>query len=170
MKAEKKTLIFSVTILVTGVILVVWNYVHRLSLSSTLKDPANFGVLGDYLGGTLNPLISLVTLFYLIRTYLSQKKELSESGAVAQKTAKIQLMNTLISASYEKIALYRGEMEGVTRAMNSPGGGRSFTAMDGNVYYSDSAQKVYRQKMADKIKPELDRIDKYLSKIESLSN
>ncbi|HDV8208025.1 TPA: hypothetical protein RJ937_004615 [Enterobacter hormaechei] len=170
MKTEKKTLILSVTILATGVTLVVWSYIHKLSLSSILKNPSDFGVLGDYVGGTLNPLISLVTLFYLIRTYLSQKEELSESGAVAQKTAKIQLMNTLISASYEKIALYRGEMEGVTQAMNSPRGGRSFTAMDGNVHVTDTEQKKYRLLMADKIKPELERIDKYLSEIENISN
>jgi len=170
MKNETKTVIISVITLVTGVTLIAGNYIYKFSGSSISSNPSDWGVLGDYIGGTLNPLISLITLFYLIRTYLSQKVELSENGRIAQKTAKTQLLNTLISATYERIALYRGEMEGVTRAMNGPQGGQAFTAIDGNLYFSNSEQKKYRSMMADKIKPELEKIDKYLKEIEDLSN
>lgn len=170
MKTETKTLIISVIILITGVTLIAGNYIYKFSSSSISSNPSDWGVLGDYVGGTLNPLISLITLFYVIRTYLSQKEELSESGIAAQKTAKIQLSNTLISAAYEKISLYRGEMDSVSRAMNGPRGGQSFTGMDGKLYFTDDEQRKYRSMMADKIKPELERIDKYLNEIENLSN
>ncbi|MCH9300126.1 hypothetical protein [Pantoea allii] len=169
MKTETKTLIISVIILASGVTLAAGNYIHKFWGSSILNTPSDWGVLGDYFGGILNPLISVITLFYLIRTYLSQKEELYESGRTAQNTAKIQLLNTLMSASYEKIALYRGEMEGATRAMNGPRGGQSFTAMDGNLYVTDDEQNKYRLEMADKIKPELEKIDKYSKEIENLS-
>ncbi|MBD3718070.1 hypothetical protein IE995_07960 [Klebsiella pneumoniae] len=142
-------------------------------ISGLLQYPAiplTGGVLGDYIGGILNPLISLITLFYLLKTYLTQKEELDQSEKAAQKTANTQLLNTLILASYEKITLYRGEMEGVTRAMNGPRGGQSFTAIDGNLYRSDEQQKKYRKMMVDKIKSELETIDKYLEEIKNLSN
>lgn len=170
MKKETKTLIISMIILATGVTLVAGNYIYKFSSSSISSSPSDWGVLGDYVGGTLNPLISLITLFYLIRTYLSQKEELSESAKTAQKSAKIELLKTLISATYEKISLYRSEMEGVSRAMNGPRGGYSFTAMDGELHVTGSEQKKYRLIMADKIKSELERIDKYLEEIERLSN
>ena len=106
----------------------------------------------------------------MIRTYLSQKEELSESGKSAQKSARIELLKTLISATYEKVSLYRSEMEGVSRAMNGLRGGQSFTAMDGKLHITNFEQNEYRLTMAHKIKIELERIDKYLEEIENLSN
>ncbi|EPC9414991.1 hypothetical protein ACR3SC_004225 [Klebsiella variicola] len=170
MKRETKILIISVIILATGVTLVVGSYISNFRASSISSNPSDWGVLGDYVGGILNPLISLITLFYLLKTYLSQKEELYQSEITAQKTVNIQLLNTLISASYERVALYRGEIEGVTRAMNGPRGGQKFAAIDGNVYRSDEEQIKYRKMMIDKIKPELENIDKYIGEIKKLSN
>ncbi|HCR5055012.1 TPA: hypothetical protein ONB94_004237, partial [Enterobacter kobei] len=120
---------------------------------------------------------SLITLFFLIKTYLSQKEELiqseiaaDEQRKISQKTAYIQLLSTRISASYEIVALYRGEMEGVTNAMNAPGNGRSYTSMEGKLYFNDQEQREYRLLMARKIKAELEKIDGYLKEIEFLHN
>jgi len=157
--------------------IIIGSYILNFRNSSISNNPSDWGVLGDYFGGILNPLISLITLFFLIKTYLSQKEELhqteiaaNEQRKISQETAHIQLLSTKISASYEIIALYRGEMEGVTNAMNAPRNGRSYTSMEGKRYFSDDEQIEYRLSMARKIKVELEKIDNYLKEIHTLSN
>lgn len=157
---------------ISCMVIIIGSYILNFRNGSISNDPSDWGVLGDYFGGILNPLISMIMLFFLIKTYLSQKKELSQSEIVAeeqreiaQKTAHIQLLNTKILASYEIISLYRGEMEGVTDAMNAPGNDRSYTSMYGEQYSSIEEQKKYRQLMARKIKVELENIEKYLEEI-----
>jgi len=158
-------------------VIIIGSYILNFRSSPISNNPSDWGVLGDYFGGILNPLISLITLFFLIKTYLSQKEELiqseiaaDEQRQISQKTAYIQLLSTKISASYEIVALYRGEMEGVTNAMNAPGNGRSYTSMEGQRYFHDEEQREYRLLMARKIKAELGKIDDYLKEIESLPN
>lgn len=65
------------------------------------------------------------------------------------------MLQTETLASYEAVAVYRKEMEGATNSMNAPSGGRSFTGLDGSVYYSDNEQKSYRLRMASNIQKEL---------------
>lgn len=177
MKREKTVIASLMLFFAFCLAIIIGSYVLNFRNSSISNNPSDWGVLGDYLGGVLNPLISLITLFFLIKTYLSQKEELyqseisaNEQRKISQETAYIQLLNTKISASYEVIALYRGEMEGVTNAMNAKGNGRSYTSMEGNLYFSDREQKEYRLSMAGKIKIELEKIDNYLKEIQSLSN
>jgi len=63
------------------------------------KKPDNWGMLGDYFGGILNPLISFIALLYLIKTYRSQKQELEETKNVLKKTEEhnSSISNTQIS-------------------------------------------------------------------------
>ncbi|HHR6046647.1 TPA: hypothetical protein ACS70H_003610 [Providencia alcalifaciens] len=173
MKKEKIFITFLMIFFACCLVIIVGSYIFNFNNSSISNDPSDWGVLGDYFGGVLNPLISLVTLLFLIKTYLSQRKELYQSGEAAdeqrqisQKTARIQLLSTQISECYERIALYRGEMDGVTFAMNN---GRSYTGIDGVLYNADNEQKHYRKNMASKIQVELTKIDKYLIQIDSLS-
>lgn len=156
------------------VAVVVVAYVLNFSGANISNDPSDWGVLGDYFGGVLNPLISLFTLFFLIKTYLSQKKELHQSEMeakeqrkIAQKTVEMQMLTTKISASYELISVYKAEMEGVTLAINADSHyGRDYTAINGEVYSPDRAKK-YRAELAKKISAELESIKGYLEKCES---
>lgn len=177
MKREKTFITFLILVFACCLAIIIGSYILNFSNNSISNNPSDWGVLGDYFGGILNPLISLVTLFFLIKTYLSQKEELyqseiaaDEQRQISQKTFYIQLLSTKISASYEIIALYRGEMEGVTNAMNAPGNGRSYTSMEGDCYFSDDEQKKYRLSIARKINVELEKIDNYLNEMQSLSN
>ncbi|HCR2080175.1 TPA: hypothetical protein ONC71_003890 [Enterobacter kobei] len=177
MKREKSVITFLMLAFASCLVIVIGSYILNFRSSSISNNPSDWGVLGDYFGGILNPLISLITLFFLIKTYLSQKEELiqseiaaDEQRKISQKTAYIQLLSTRISASYEIVALYRGEMEGVTNAMNAPGNGRSYTSMEGKLYFNDQEQREYRLLMARKIKAELEKIDGYLKEIEFLHN
>ena len=177
MKREKTVITFLMLVFAFCLAIIIGSYILNFRNSSISNNPSDWGVLGDYFGGILNPLISLITLFFLIKTYLSQKEELhqteiaaNEQRKISQETAHIQLLSTKISASYEIIALYRGEMEGVTNAMNAPRNGRSYTSMEGKRYFSDDEQIEYRLSMARKIKVELEKIDNYLKEIHTLSN
>lgn len=173
MEKETNRIMFLVVLFFLCVAMVIGSYIYNFSSNPISSTPSDWGVLGDYFGGVLNPLISAITLYFLIKTYLSQKKEIiqgqlaaDEQRSIAQKTARIQLLNTQISAAYETIALYRGEMEGITNAM---GKNRRYTSMYGDEYGPDYEQKKYRFNMACKIKVELEKINIYLNEIKLLS-
>ncbi|SMB40894.1 exported hypothetical protein [Serratia proteamaculans] len=173
MKRESRMINTLLILFIACVLIVIGSYTANFRNFSISNNPADWGVLGDYFGGVLNPLISIVTLFFLIKTYLSQKQELHQSEMSAQeqremslKMARIQLLQTKISASYEIIAVYRQEMEGVTVAMNAPGNGRAYTGIDGIRYFSDKDQKKYRLIMASKVQKVLVQIDEYLSELD----
>jgi uncharacterized membrane protein len=173
MKSENRIVNIIIIAFILFTLVVIGSYAANFRNFPISNNPADWGVLGDYFGGVLNPLISFVTLFFLIKTYLSQKKELHQSEISAQeqreislKMALIQLLQTKISASYEIVAVYRQEMEGVTVAMNAPGNGRAYIGIDGTRYFSDEEQKKYRLLMASKIQRELDNIDIYLRELD----
>lgn len=173
---EKAAINYLIAFFVFCMLIVIGSYIYNFRNNSVSNSPSDWGALGDYFGGVVNPLISLITLFFLIKTYLSQKEELRQSGMAAdaqreisQKTAYTQLLSTRISASYELIAIYRSEMEGTTQAMNTPGGGRSYTGVDGIKYFSNNEQIAYRTSMAEKIQKELKNIDRILEDINTLS-
>ncbi|HHP1467603.1 TPA: hypothetical protein ACR6NP_005247, partial [Klebsiella pneumoniae] len=93
--------------------------------------------------------------------------EAKEQRKIAQKTVEMQMLTTKISASYDLISVYKAEMEGVTLAINAGSTyGRDYTAINGEVYSPDRAQK-YRAELAKKISAELERIKGYLEKCES---
>lgn len=177
MKKENLAIKCLALFFIVCMIIVIASYVINFKNSQVSNNPADWGVLGDYFGGILNPLISLMALFFLMKTYLSHKDELHQSEKAAeeqrkisQKTIRMQLLNTKISASYEMIAVYRGEMASVTLAMNAAGGGRSYTAMDGKVYFSDADQKVYRSLMAGKVSKQLESVERYLAEVQGLDD
>lgn len=60
--------------------------------SAPISDnPSNWGVLGDYFGGILNPIISFTALIYLAKAYSSQKQELTETRRALEETAQYNL-------------------------------------------------------------------------------
>ncbi|WP_421532344.1 hypothetical protein [Lelliottia amnigena] len=163
MKSENKTINCLLAVFVLLIAIVIFSYTFNFKGFSISDDPADWGALGDYFGGVLNPLISIVTLFFLVKTYLSQRKELQENEASAQKqlkiannTAHIHLLQTKITAAYESLSVYHHEMDRVTEATVN---NRKFIGMDGKEYYSNEEQAAYRLKMTKKINTELEKIN-----------
>lgn len=174
MEKETKVIKLMVLFFILCMVMIIGIYILNFRSNPISNNPSDWGVLGDYFGGILNPLISLITLSFLIKTYLYQKKETiqgqsaaDEQRSIAQKTARIQLLNTKISARYDAMTFYKSEMDGVTNAMAS---NRRYTSIYGDEYDSDREQKKYRLDMADKIKMELEKINESLKEIESLSD
>lgn len=152
------------------VVITVFSYVWNFHDTSISKDPAQWGVLGDYFGGVLNPLISIVTLYFLVRNYLIQRLEIQkmeesakEQTEVSHKTAKINLLQTKISASNEMIRTFLHEMDRVTQATRS---NTWFTAMDGKKYRPQQAEITYRLILTQKIKEEREKIEIYLNELD----
>ncbi len=55
------------------------------------------GQAGDYIGGILNPLIGLVTVYLLYRTYVTQKKELKETTEAMKTQTEIANKQLMLS-------------------------------------------------------------------------
>lgn len=177
MQREKKTTTHLIIFFIFCIFIVIGSYTFNFKNNSISTTSSDWGSFGDYLGGVLNPLISLIALSFLIKTYLSQKHELHQSKIaveeqrkISQTTAYIQLTNAKISASYEKIAIYRGEKDAVTHAMNAPGNGLSYTGLDGVIYFNNDDQKRYRISMTNKIQTELENIKKLLDDLNEFRN
>ncbi|NYB31532.1 hypothetical protein [Pantoea agglomerans] len=181
MSKEKAFIKYIIFLFSCCLLFVIGFYLINFRESKISSNPSDWGVLGDYFGGVLNPLISLFTLIFLVKTYLTQKQEIQlnevsskeqrellertskEQKDISLKTAQIQLLNTKISACYELIAVYRGEMEGTTLAMSS---NRAFISIHGVEYYSDAKQIEYRNHLAVFVSTKLDEIQNYLKELD----
>jgi uncharacterized membrane protein len=56
---------------------VYWGHFHNLPVS---YDPDKWGVFGDFIGGTANPILSFLTIVLLAVTLLLQTRQLSISS------------------------------------------------------------------------------------------
>lgn len=163
---------------------------HDYSLSD---DPAKWGVLGDYFGGVINPILSLATLIFVAKTYITQKAELNKVKQSAERadqlreistnaqislaksyieqidsqnrSLQIQLLSASMNVHINNISVFLKEIERVTESMNA---NRSFTSFEGKEYFLDSEQKRYRQSMGINILKERERIEYFSLKIKSL--
>lgn len=153
-------------------------YGHKVS-----KDPTDWGNFGGFLGGTINSIISLATLLFVAKTYITQKDELAEArisvkladelrqkSTEAQilltqnyieqtknsnKLVKIQLLATKINYNLHYINLYAKEMDRATLATKE---NRKLIGVDGVEYYLNEDQSNYRLSLSEKIKSNQDKI------------
>ncbi|MCV9385288.1 hypothetical protein [Reichenbachiella ulvae] len=87
-KPIKKILLPFLIVLFIGILVPIIFYVHQFSGSGLSEDPNNWGVLGDYFGGVLNPIIalaSLIILSYLTYLVSEQSNEKNKTLIVFQK-------------------------------------------------------------------------------------
>lgn len=60
-------------------------FIHRTEIS---KDPGDWGTLGDYFGGLLNPVVSFATLVVAYAVWKQQKEELKATKEALEEQAK----------------------------------------------------------------------------------
>ncbi|EDU6392004.1 hypothetical protein C8914_003718, partial [Salmonella enterica subsp. enterica serovar Norwich] len=104
-------LLLIVTILSLSIIMIYINNFYNFRIS---KDPSDWGALGDYFGGLLNPLISIITLFFVAKTYLTQKEELRKMELSADKLDKLRE-----NATQAQISLAESYLEQVKISNNT---------------------------------------------------
>lgn len=66
---------------------VVLAYCVKFSGFGFSNNQTDWGTLGDYIGGVLNPTISVVTLYWLTRSIILQRRELLESRKALRDAA-----------------------------------------------------------------------------------
>jgi hypothetical protein len=85
-------------------------YFWKFSSMGFSGDQAHWGVLGDYIGGVLNPAISLAALYWLTRSIILQKRELRESRKALLDAAFSQSQQVKTSETAAKFQLLSMEM------------------------------------------------------------
>lgn len=68
---------------VSGAVISITFYICHIKLSE-IDDVAKFGAFGDYIGGTINPIFSFLSLIAIIITVIVQTIELSEARIEAR--------------------------------------------------------------------------------------
>ncbi len=91
--------------------LVVFAYFVKFSGFGFSNNHADWGTLGDYIGGVLNPTISVVTLYWLTRSIILQKRELQETREALRDTAYSQSKQATSSEIAAKFQLLSIELE-----------------------------------------------------------
>lgn len=91
--------------------LMIFAYFVKFSGTGFSGNQADWGVLGDYIGGVLNPAISLAALYWLTRSIVLQKIELQESRKALLDAAFSQSQQAKASETAAKFQLISMEME-----------------------------------------------------------
>lgn len=192
-ETNSKLIVYTIFFVVFSISLVACTYVIKFHNSNISSNPADWGVLGDFFGGVTNPIISLATLFFVAKTYITQiaeldsaresvkrADELREMSANAQislaqtyikqievqnKILQIQVLSTSMNVHLKNIEIYSKEIERVTESMNN---NLAFVSIQGKRYSSDEEQKNYRATMAGFITKERENVEGYRLKIEEL--
>jgi hypothetical protein len=92
-RTEKKV----VTVIVVFAIVVLSAYIAVFHHQPISRDPALWGQLGDYLGGTLNPFFGLLTTIFAFFAFKSTKESLD----LAKKTAQYEELRIALESFYK---------------------------------------------------------------------
>jgi uncharacterized membrane protein len=79
-------------------------YAWRFHDMKVIADPANWGVLGDYFGGTLGPIFNLITIFLLVTSMRLQHKQIKDAKEDGDE-AKLQVQadhRAIVTQSFEQ--------------------------------------------------------------------
>ena len=80
---------------------------------SRIQAQAAWGQFGDYLGGTLNPLVSFFALFILLLTYRSQSEELKATQEALQIQAQTAKQERQEARFFDLLRLYQDTLDEV---------------------------------------------------------
>ena len=75
-------------IIVVGLMTTFLAGMHRVILGPPAETSAAWGEIGDFLGGTMNPIVAIVTVYLLVRTIELQRQELAETRAEMKEQRK----------------------------------------------------------------------------------
>lgn len=102
------------------IVIVVLYFVNFNNKFSHLN--ADWGTLGDYFGGLLNPVIAGAALYFLIESYKLQKRELketrkllNESAETQQKQLSLAAQTALLNTNLTKISILQSDIEKISK-------------------------------------------------------
>jgi len=111
----------AITLAVLSVGSYVFWFAYRLNLDFA-QDPTVWGTFGDYVGGTINPVLSFLSLIFLIRSVTLQidanhdlRKELKENEKNEQVKAVTTLFFSMINSQREMFSSFKISTDGVEK-------------------------------------------------------
>ena len=126
------------------------------------KDTADWGTFGDFVGGLINPLIAFFAFYWLTKSVLIQKTELSETKKALQDTqksqeeqarialqaAKLQSLNILLTSINHQIAQERDYINYVIRETQRVGSQYTVMTRDGDTKKANEIIPVVKKELA----------------------
>lgn len=70
--------------------IVILSYAINFRVHSVSDKSGDWGTFGDFVGGILNPMLSFLALIIVLKTYLSQQKELKETQKILKEQSETQ--------------------------------------------------------------------------------
>jgi uncharacterized membrane protein len=181
-------------LLVVILTVIVSLYVSQFYNFKWSEKPGDWGAIGDYLGGILNPLVSSIALFFLIKAYISQKEELAETRSVLEKTEinskdlaesqkslvamqieqsktsqslmKTQYVTSQINSHYKRVTFLQNELVRCTEAIVN---NRNSVDYEGISLNTEQETKNYRSHLISEMKSINFTISKLNSELESVN-
>jgi Putative phage abortive infection protein len=98
----------SAVLLVVAVVLGIYACTFRGGLSG---EQETWGQFGDYVGGLLNPLISLLALLYLTMTYALQKRELAATKEAIGEQTRLAARERREARFFDLLRLYQDTVD-----------------------------------------------------------
>lgn len=89
---------------------------NDFEISPSISD---WGATGDFIGGIMNPIISVAVLFLVLRTYQTQREELAQMTREFEKSAENQKQLAQLTAIQAEIAANTALFEASARAVES---------------------------------------------------
>lgn len=85
-------------------------FIHHTGIS---RDPSDWGSLGDYFGGLLNPVISFATLVVAYAVWKQQREELKETKEALEEQAKTAEQQRREQRFFDVLKLYQETLNSV---------------------------------------------------------
>ncbi|WP_156486246.1 hypothetical protein [Marinomonas sp. TW1] len=181
-------------LLIIIVIIMVSLYVSQFYHYEWSEKPGDWGAIGDYVGGILNPFVSSLALFFLIKAYTTQKEELKETRLVLEKTEtnskeladsqkallemqiqqsktsrdlmRTQHVTSKLNSQYKRVEFLQGEVLRCTEAIVN---NRNSIDAEGNSLVTQKASMTYRKKLIYEIKEINESIRKLNTELEAIN-
>ncbi len=79
------------------------------------KDAVRWGTFGDFVGGTLNPILSFLALVVLLKTYSSQREELEDTKTILKEQTATQKKQQFESTFFELLKVHNQSLENLLK-------------------------------------------------------
>lgn len=101
------------TVYIIGVALIAF-YSDFFFQSGISRDPADWGTLGDYFGGLMNPVVSFATFVVAYAVWKQQREELSQTKKALEDQAKTAEQQRQEQRFFDILSLYQSTVNSVT--------------------------------------------------------
>lgn len=123
--------IIKVAIVAVVVVLVFYFFNFHYQLSSKNE---NWGLFGDFFGGTLNPILSFLALFVVLKTYLSQQDELKATQEILKEQSETQKRQQFENTFFELLKIHNQSLESLVEVVYIPGQSSPHRSVSGHSY------------------------------------